>query len=330
MVIGVLGRVTPGLSAAIAELFHVVILAWKMLRDDRRRQLQRLAEARQVVRDRDRGDHVGEVEHRLALEARLLGGGDRRVRGRVVDHPRGQVRASLARAAGTVVDRHAGLDRLEGRDGRLLVGELERRSAPVERAARAAPLLADALLVAEPLPLLAGVDEELDEEHAARDRAVATAAAPTVATRCLRPRGISGTPYRFYMFPRPHEQPRQPVSVQTVVPVQSAGANGTRGQTDGGQMWTRRLSSGVQGRGLPNGGVDLGELTGPWAAQCRRRDKASGAGAADVSMAQAAMSGTGPDFDVPARRRLLRRPGRQFPRLATRPVVALPSAGFAC
>ncbi len=30
MVIAVLGRVTPGLSAAIAELFHVVILAWKM------------------------------------------------------------------------------------------------------------------------------------------------------------------------------------------------------------------------------------------------------------------------------------------------------------
>src|SRR5271165_4422899 len=78
-----------------------------------------------------------------------------------------------------------------------------------------APLLLDALLVAE-LLLLAGVDEELDEEHAARDRAVATAAAPTVATRCLRPSGISGTPYRFYMFPRPHEQPRQPVSVQTV------------------------------------------------------------------------------------------------------------------
>src|SRR5208337_1626350 len=79
-----------------------------------------------------------------------------------------------------------------------------------------APLLLDALPVAELLPLLAGVDEELDEEHAARDRAVATAAAPTVATRCLRPSGISGTPYRFYMFPRPHEQPRQPVSVQTV------------------------------------------------------------------------------------------------------------------
>ena len=28
--IGVLGRLTPGLSAAIAELFHVVILPWKM------------------------------------------------------------------------------------------------------------------------------------------------------------------------------------------------------------------------------------------------------------------------------------------------------------
>src|SRR5271166_1905297 len=30
MVIGVLGRVTPGLSAVIAELFQVVILPWKM------------------------------------------------------------------------------------------------------------------------------------------------------------------------------------------------------------------------------------------------------------------------------------------------------------
>ena len=32
----------------------------------------------------------------------------------------------------------------------------------------------------EPPPPLAGVDEELEEEHAARARAVATAAAPTV------------------------------------------------------------------------------------------------------------------------------------------------------
>src|SRR5271166_4720138 len=121
-----------------------------------------------------------------------------------------------------------------------------------------APLLLDALLVAE-LLLLAGVDEELDEEHAARDRAVATAAAPTVATRCLRPSGISATPYRFYMFPRPlRAAPTAGQRANRGVPVQFAGANGTRGQTDGGQMWTRRLSSGVQGRGLPNGGVGPG------------------------------------------------------------------------
>jgi hypothetical protein len=52
-------------------------------------------------------------------------------------------------------------------------------------------VLVEALLVAV-LPDAA--DEELDEEHAARPRAVATAATPTVATRCLRPTGISGTP----------------------------------------------------------------------------------------------------------------------------------------
>jgi len=32
------------------------------------------------------------------------------------------------------------------------------------------------------------------------------------------------------------------------VPVQFAGANGTCGQMDGGQTWTRRLSSGVRDR----------------------------------------------------------------------------------
>jgi hypothetical protein len=53
--------------------------------------------------------------------------------------------------------------------------------------------LDEALLVAV-LPLVA-VDEEPDEEHAARPRAVATAATPTVVTRCLRPNGISGTPF---------------------------------------------------------------------------------------------------------------------------------------
>jgi hypothetical protein len=51
--------------------------------------------------------------------------------------------------------------------------------------------LDEALLVAV-LPLAAV--EELDEEHAARPKAVATAATPTVATRCLGPTGISGTP----------------------------------------------------------------------------------------------------------------------------------------
>jgi hypothetical protein len=69
--------------------------------------------------------------------------------------------------------------------------------------------LDEALLVAE-LPLDA--DEELDEEHAARPRAVAATATPTVVTRCLRPNGISGTPYRFCIFSldrvsSPHSRP---------------------------------------------------------------------------------------------------------------------------
>ena len=40
MVIGVLGRLTPGLSAAIAELFQDVILPLEDVREDRRLQLQ--------------------------------------------------------------------------------------------------------------------------------------------------------------------------------------------------------------------------------------------------------------------------------------------------
>src|SRR5271157_2879674 len=85
-------------------------------------------------------------------------------------------------------------------------------------------------------PLLAGVDEELDEEHAARPRAVATAAAPTIATRCLRPNGISDTPYRFYMSPWPlRAAPTAGQRANRGVPVQFAGANGTCGQMDGGQ-----------------------------------------------------------------------------------------------
>src|SRR5271165_3904636 len=115
-----------------------------------------------------------------------------------------------------------------------------------------APLLADALPVAELLPLLAGVDEELDEEHAARPRAVATAAAPTIATRCLRPNGISDTPYRFYMFPRPlRAAPTAGQRANRGVPVQFAGANGTCGQMDGGQTRTRRVSPRVRDNQAP-------------------------------------------------------------------------------
>ena len=55
MVIAVLGRLTPGLSAVIAGSFHVVILPEKMFAMTGADQLQ-LADAGQVVRDRDRGD----------------------------------------------------------------------------------------------------------------------------------------------------------------------------------------------------------------------------------------------------------------------------------
>src|ERR1700722_996661 len=84
----------------------------------------------------------------------------------------------------------------------------------VEPAALMVPLAVLVLALDEELlvePPLAAVDDEPDEEHAARPRAVATAATPTVATRCLRPNGISGTPFRFRNFPRPREQPSQPV-----------------------------------------------------------------------------------------------------------------------
>jgi hypothetical protein len=90
----------------------------------------------------------------------------------------------------------------------------------VEPAALMVPLavlelaLDEALVVAEPVPL---VEVEALEEHAARPRAVATTATPAVVTRCLRPSGISGTPYMLISFPRPHAQPPQPVRVQTVV-----------------------------------------------------------------------------------------------------------------
>jgi hypothetical protein len=56
-------------------------------------------------------------------------------------------------------------------------------------------VLDEALLVPE---LLDVVDEELDEEHAAR--ASAATASPAVVTCSLRRRCISGTPYRVYRF----------------------------------------------------------------------------------------------------------------------------------
>jgi hypothetical protein len=61
-------------------------------------------------------------------------------------------------------------------------------------------VLAEALLDADALPLVvAPVDAPLvdeDEEQAARDRAVATMAAPVAVTCCLRRNGIIG--YSFW------------------------------------------------------------------------------------------------------------------------------------
>jgi hypothetical protein len=92
----------------------------------------------------------------------------------------------------------------------------------VEPAALMVPLavlvLDEALLVAELLPVAVlppAAEDEPDEEHAARDRVAATTTAPTAAACCLRPTCISSTPYSFYLFPRPREQPQR-VSVQIV------------------------------------------------------------------------------------------------------------------
>ena len=80
-----------------------------------------------------------------------------------------------------------------------------------------APLLDDALDDAVlPVDALLLLDE--DEEHAARDRAVATTATPTVVTCCLRRNAIFG--YSFMGFTcssAAMSSPGRPVSVQTVV-----------------------------------------------------------------------------------------------------------------
>jgi hypothetical protein len=72
-----------------------------------------------------------------------------------------------------------------------------------ERAAALLLLPDEGLLFDDELP-----DGVEDEEHAARDRAVATTAMPAVVTRCLRRSCISGTPYGFICFLGRDEQPR--------------------------------------------------------------------------------------------------------------------------
>jgi hypothetical protein len=60
--------------------------------------------------------------------------------------------------------------------------------------------------------------EELDEEHAARDKAAATTAPPTVMTCWLRRRCISGfSPYGFTHFPAATISRERPVSLETMV-----------------------------------------------------------------------------------------------------------------
>src|SRR5580704_17154274 len=76
---------------------------------------------------------------------------------------------------------------------------------------------AGALLV--PADVLLLLDDELDEEHAAR--ATAQTASPAVVTCRLRRRCISGTPYRVYRGLGRHEQPGHPAN--RGVRVQSGG-----------------------------------------------------------------------------------------------------------
>ncbi len=91
---------------------------------------------------------------------------------------------------------------------------------PLSVPERWAALVDEDALLPDDEPLLDGEAGELDEEHAARDRAVATTAAPAVVTCCRRRSCISDTPFtfRFYVFPgRDERSPGQPVSLQTVV-----------------------------------------------------------------------------------------------------------------
>ena len=77
MVIAVLGSVTPGLSAAIAESFHFVILPSKMLAMTGADSWSGLLRPDRLYETVIGEIRIGVVEHRLALEVRLLLGGDR-------------------------------------------------------------------------------------------------------------------------------------------------------------------------------------------------------------------------------------------------------------
>jgi hypothetical protein len=94
-------------------------------------------------------------------------------------------------------------------------------------------LALDEALLVEEVPLDA--EDELDEEHAARPRAVATTATPTVVTCCLRPSGISGTPFRFNFFPSAASAaPTAGQYANRGVRVQFAGVSSTGGQMHSG------------------------------------------------------------------------------------------------
>jgi len=85
-----------------------------------------------------------------------------------------------------------------------------------------AALLADEEALLDDVVLL---DDELDEEHAAR--ASAQTASPAVVTCRLRRRCISGTPYRVYRVLGRSEQPGHPANRS--VRVQFVGVAGTCG-----------------------------------------------------------------------------------------------------
>src|ERR1700735_4129748 len=85
------------------------------------------------------------------------------------------------------------------------------------------------LLLAEAedvLPAADEVDDELDDEQAAR--ASAATANPAVATCCLRRKCISGTPYGVYRVLGRDEQPGRPAHCGARV--QFAGGAGTGGK----------------------------------------------------------------------------------------------------